>query len=504
MILICGASGLVGKEMCRFLDGMNVSYIGTYNTNKINKDNMFRINFADATEMEEFLIIHEITCCVFCIVERLTDVCENNWNETKKINVDLVHITSYLCNKLNIHFIHLSTDYVFDGSIQPNYPGSLKNPLQNYGISKLISEHRVIANCKRSCIIRTPVLYSSLSSIHDNAVCLIGKNVMDIRNTKTFKEDNYSIRRPLYISDMCHFIYDCITEEYTGIYHFYNPYNKYTKYDICKVICNYLERPIDKIIPNDSKGYGIAPRPYDTQLCDDRIEINKYMFTNFQETIVECFSKFKHPTISVDNKRDIFIMLDLDGTIVDTTHAHYNAYKRSFEKHNKKIMNIEEWNHIILNDHIDNYLKTNFNEDTVSAIKADKRIMLTDENITFTNNSELFLRYLIQNKFNFCIVTNTSKQTVDIFKQKLPILNDIRNWICREDYVLPKPSRECYDLAKSKYYKGEKHIIGFEDSSVGYKSLKHVTDIIYVYNNLLLFEKNDCYLFDDFCKLISQ
>lgn len=303
---------------------------------------------------------------------------------------------------------------------------------------------------------------------------------------------------------MCHFIYDCITEEYTGIYHFYNPYNKYTKYDICKVICNYLERPIDKIIPNDSKGYGIAPRPYDTQLCDDRIEINKYMFTNFQETIVECFSKFKHPTISVDNKRDIFIMLDLDGTIVDTTHAHYNAYKRSFEKHNKKIMNIEEWNHIILNDHIDNYLKTNFNEDTVSAIKADKRIMLTDENITFTNNSELFLRYLIQNKFNFCIVTNTSKQTVDIFKQKLPILNDIRNWICREDYVLPKPSRECYDLAKSKYYKGEKHIIGFEDSSVGYKSLKHVTDIIYVYNNLLLFEKNDCYLFDDFCKLISQ
>ena len=504
MILICGASGLVGKEMCHFLDRMNVSYIGTYNTNRINTDNMFRVNFSNPEEVEDFLNIHKVTCCVFCIVERLTDVCENKWNEIKTTNIDLVHITSYLCNKLNIHFIHLSTDYVFDGSTQPNYPGSLKNPLQNYGISKLISEHRVITNCKRSCIIRTPVLYSSRSAIHDNAVCLIGKNVMDIRNNTTSKEDNYSIRRPLYIPDMCHFIYDCINQEHTGIYHFYNPHNKYTKYEICKIICDYMEIPIDKIIPNDSKGCGIAPRPYDTQLCDDRIDVGKYMFTNFQDTIVECFSKFKHPPINVANKTDIFIMLDLDGTIVNTNYAHYNAYKRSFEKHNKQFMTIEEWEHIILNDHIDNYLKSNFEEGLAVAIKADKQTILNDETITFTNNSDVFLRYLIQHKFNFCVVTNTSKQSVDIFKQKLSLLNEINNWVCREDYVFPKPSRECYDLAKTKYYKGEKHIIGFEDSAVGYKSLKHVTDIIYVYDNKLLFEKNDCYLFDDFCTLISS
>ena len=34
MILVCGASGLVGKEMCNLLDEKNVNYIGTYNTNK--------------------------------------------------------------------------------------------------------------------------------------------------------------------------------------------------------------------------------------------------------------------------------------------------------------------------------------------------------------------------------------------------------------------------------------------------------------------------------------
>jgi dTDP-4-dehydrorhamnose reductase len=211
MILICGASGLVGKEMCSYLDDAKVPYIGTYNNNKINSDNMFKVDFSNPNELEKFLLLHNIKTCIFCIVERLTDICEERWNDIRKTNIDLVHITSYICNKLDIHFIHLSTDYVFDGSVQPNYPYSAKNPLQNYGISKLISEYRVVKNCRDYCIIRTPVLYSPLSKLHDNAVCLIGKNVMDLTN-KVKKEDDYSIRRPLYIKDLCAFI--CRLESY--------------------------------------------------------------------------------------------------------------------------------------------------------------------------------------------------------------------------------------------------------------------------------------------------
>jgi dTDP-4-dehydrorhamnose reductase len=275
MILICGASGLVGKEMCNYLDSKQVNYIGTYNKNKIDKTNMFQIDFSNHDLLEKFILFHKITCCIFCIVERLTDVCENNWNEIKKTNIDLVHTTSYICSKFNIKFIHLSTDYVFDGLKQPNLPDSYKNPLQNYGISKLISEYRVIKNCKNYCIIRTPVLYTPLSKIHDNAVCLIGKNIMDLRKDKKYKEDNYSIRRPLFILDLCTFIYDCLDKNFIGIFHFYNPNNKFTKYEICKLIGKYLDINLDKIEPNNCKSEGIAPRPYDTQLIDNNINVFK-------------------------------------------------------------------------------------------------------------------------------------------------------------------------------------------------------------------------------------
>ncbi len=482
--------------MCKLLDIKQIDYIGTYNKNIIDKTNMYQIDFLNPNILEEFLVLHKITCCIFSIVERLTDVCEQNWNEIKSTNIDLVHITSYLCNKLNIKFIHLSTDYVFDGLNQPNLPESLKNPLQNYGISKLISEYRVLSNCKNYCIIRTPVLYSELSKIHDNAVTLIGKNIMDIRDRVKI-EDNYSIRRPLYIPDLCNFIYDCIYN-YNGIYHFYNPNNKFTKYEICQKIGNYLGFQLKNIVQNNNKSQGIAPRPYDTHLLDDKFNITNYSFTDFDESLGKCFKKYKHPKINIENKDDIFICLDMDGTIIETNMAHYNAYKKVFEKYKKTFFNIDEWENIVNTDNIDNYLKKVFYDHDINSIKQEKLQLLREETISFTKNSNFFLNYLIENDFNFCVVTNTNKNTVELFKDKLPLLHKIKQWIYRDNYTLPKPSSECYEVANKKYYKNEKYIIGFEDSVVGYKALKIYTDLIYIYGNEKLFKHNDCYLFDNF------
>jgi dTDP-4-dehydrorhamnose reductase len=502
-ILVCGASGLVGKELCCLLDNQNIKYAGTYNANKIDKPNMFKLNFSNPLEIEQFLIMNRIKCCVFCIVERLTDVCEKDWNSIKNTNIDFVHMTSYLCNKLNIKFIHLSTDYVFDGSKQPNQPDDLKNPLQNYGISKLISEYRVLKNCQNYCIIRTPVLYSALSELHDNAVSLIGKNVMDLRGNIIKREDNYSIRRPLFIADLCNFILDCFTKNYNGIYHFYNPYNKYTKYDICQSIGIFLEKNTENIIPNNDRSEGIAQRPYDTQLSENKVDITSYAFTNFDDSLRLCFDAFKHPKLTMDNKHSFFFLIDLDGTLINSNTAHYNAYKKVFNIHHKEMLDMAEWNNLILNHNIDNYLIKIFGEAELKAIKEEKLKHLADEKITFTKNSDVFINFLLDNSINFCIVTNTTKKTVDLFKQKLPLLNDIPKWIYRDDYSAPKPDSSCYELAKNKFYKEEKYIIGIEDSFVGYNALKPLTDIIYIFENESVFKKNDCYLFNDYSILLS-
>ncbi len=100
------------------------------------------------------------------------------------------------------------------------------------------------------------------------------------------------------------------------------------------------------------------------------------------------------------------------------------------------------------------------------------------------------------------LVSELHYDSVKFFKEKLPLLNNIKQWIYREDYKLPKPDGQCYEVAKQKYYKNERYIFGIEDSMVGYKALKKHTDLIYIYDNEPIFKNNDCYLFNDFNVLI--
>ena len=97
---------------------------------------------------------------------------------------------------------------------------------------------------------------------------------------------------------------------------------------------------------------------------------------------------------------------------------------------------------------------------------------------------------------------------VDYFKTCLPKLNLLNNWVTREDYTLPKPNHESFLLGLSKYRKGEKYVIGIENTILGYQSLKHATDCIYIMAektnyNYDYFTREDVGLIDDFSRIFA-
>ena len=82
-------------------------------------------------------------------------------------------------------------------------------------------------------------------------------------------------------------------------------------------------------------------------------------------------------------------------------------------------------------------------------------------------------------------------------------MNKIKNWVTREHYKNPKPSGECYELAKQLYYKGEEKIIGLENSINGYLSVKHITECVYILvdtslKNYSTLKNKDVYLINDY------
>ena len=587
-ILICGASGLVGRDLCELFDRENIRYYGTYHKcadkEFCERENMFRVDFTNLGEVSEFFAEHKHKwlVVVFLVVQRMVDVCENDWNAIMRVNVNAVDMMSSLCAKQGIYFIHLSTDYVFDGSAPPYFPASSPvNPLQNYGITKLISEHRVqrnytpttltsaalatssLATASESilspnyCIIRTPVLYSAnpVSPIYDNAVTILAKNIMDRRTHNMKREDDYYIRRPVYIPDLCIFIRVIATlvietgggggmgvPKFSGIYHFYNPDNKFTKYQMTTKIADYLEMSHTHIIPfrpscastdsGDAASVYTARRPYDTELRDVRYNIHNFFTHNFEETIPYAFARFKHQKLCISGPRytpsspssgrpTYFLMFDLDGTLVNTSYAHYRSYLEVFRNRNLPFMTFSEWNEYINYKNIHTYLETVASElarydhiqteRILSDMRNEKLAAFRNYAITYitpTKNALDMLRFIEANPdtVSAVIVTNSSSATTDIIREVVPELNKITKWCVRETYTEPKPNPESYTKAKEMYYNNEKYVIGFENTSIGYESLRHSAPIVYLYvdeqdeftKRDKWYYKKDAFIFDDF------
>ena len=92
-VFVAGGSGLVGRCLVNLLEETSLPYVSTYNSRPTK--NGHRVNYENSEELRNFFEIHRPTVCVNCIVQRLTDVCEKNWDETKRVNIDIADRLSF-------------------------------------------------------------------------------------------------------------------------------------------------------------------------------------------------------------------------------------------------------------------------------------------------------------------------------------------------------------------------------------------------------------------------
>ena len=88
------------------------------------------------------------------------DGCETNENQAFAANATGARNLAVVADELNIPLVHISTDYIFDGtSTIPYKESDIPNPQSIYGKSKLLGENHVREFCHKHYIIRTSWLY---------------------------------------------------------------------------------------------------------------------------------------------------------------------------------------------------------------------------------------------------------------------------------------------------------------------------------------------------------
>lgn len=259
-ILVTGANGQLGNEMRVISNGFAAhNFIFT---------DVAELDICDANAVGQFLDENKFDFILNCAAYTAVDKAEDDIETCFKINKDAVAVLAEASSKRKIKIIHISTDYVFDGSSYIPYTEEMSVcPSSVYGKSKQEGEDVLLKICPDSVIIRTSWLYSSFGNNFVKTMIKLGKE----RDGLNVIFDQ--IGTPTYAADLAEAMMKVVEADkfVPGIYHFSNE-GVCSWYDFTITIHQMLD--IDcKVLPIESKEYPVrTPRPHYSVLNKAKIK----------------------------------------------------------------------------------------------------------------------------------------------------------------------------------------------------------------------------------------
>ncbi|MGN6533188.1 MAG: dTDP-4-dehydrorhamnose reductase [Ginsengibacter sp.] len=156
-ILITGANGQLGNEI-RVLSSHFPNYQFLFTTRD-------QLPLEDLNLLEAFFRKNKVDYCINCAAYTAVDKAESEKEKAFLINAEAVGNLAEICNLHQTRLIHISTDYVYDGSVHmPLKEENKTGPLNTYGKSKLKGEELALQKNPSAIIIRTSWVYSSFGN----------------------------------------------------------------------------------------------------------------------------------------------------------------------------------------------------------------------------------------------------------------------------------------------------------------------------------------------------
>lgn len=151
--LIVGAAGQLGRALLRNVPtGVEAMAL-----------DRAQVDITDEAAVAETVRSHHPNVIINASAYTAVDLAESEPKQAYAINADAVGGLAGVCASNGVRFIHVSTDFVFDGTAgRPYRPDDATNPLGVYGASKLAGEQKIAAHAGLDwTIMRTAWVYAS-------------------------------------------------------------------------------------------------------------------------------------------------------------------------------------------------------------------------------------------------------------------------------------------------------------------------------------------------------
>ena len=211
-ILVTGANGQLGREMQRLSAVSPNNYLFT---------DVAELDITDAGAVRQAVGQNAVEVIVNCAAYTNVERAEEDEAAAERLNCEAVKNLAEAAAAAGATLIHVSTDYVFDGTAHcPYAEEAATSPLGAYGRTKLAGEKAVEASGCKYLIFRTAWLYSEY-----------GNNFLKTMLRLTGEKEHMNVvfdqvGTPTYAGDLAMTIFSIIEGGYfagnEGLYHFTN------------------------------------------------------------------------------------------------------------------------------------------------------------------------------------------------------------------------------------------------------------------------------------------
>jgi dTDP-4-dehydrorhamnose reductase len=207
-ILVTGANGMLGTDLCALFRANNIEVIE------------WDLPGNDITDVKRTTSqIKRLSPDQIVHLAAYTDVdgCEVAKAKAYSVNVQGTWAVVIGAKEKNIPVLHISTDYVFDGEKEKPYlEDDVTYPINYYGLTKVQSEEIVKSKLKKFFIVRTSWLFGKSGKNFIKTILNIAKEKETIEVVRDQKGS------PTYTKDLAQAILKVVQSDFFGIYHITN------------------------------------------------------------------------------------------------------------------------------------------------------------------------------------------------------------------------------------------------------------------------------------------
>lgn len=219
-ILVTGANGLLGQKLVSLLQEKgNIHVIATArgkSAQAITRGEFHSLDVTDKSRVEKLVAETKPDVIIHTAAMTQVDDCETKREECILNNVTAVEHLVAACQSHHVHLVHVSTDFIFDGSNGPLDETAVPNPVNFYGESKLAAEKAIQASGISWSILRTVLVYGVTNDMSRSNIVLWVKKSLEEKKPISVVNDQW--RTPTLAEDLAQGCYLAAIKKARGVF----------------------------------------------------------------------------------------------------------------------------------------------------------------------------------------------------------------------------------------------------------------------------------------------